>query len=165
MDQKTFTFRSLPQNKDELMRLPESALTEPYQTAALVVCALCRYENSPEDTFAMLDWLKGPENVSPFEKQFLRDRLMGKTYKIRSFFCGSTPENGYQPEQPYTITVSANPYSFTTENWATLYLKSSGADAPRSIKLRKKPSTGQWFLNEIQFLSDIRLPVESDPWA
>ena len=33
------------------------------------------------------------------------------------------------------------------------------------IKLRKKPSTGQWFLNDIQCLADIRVPVEEDPWA
>ena len=35
----------------------------------------------------------------------------------------------------------------------------------RSIKLRKKPSTGQWFLNDIQCLSDIRVPASEDPWA
>lgn len=58
-----------------------------------------------------------------------------------------------------------NPYSFSNENWATMYIQSYGADSPRSMKLRKKPSSGQWFLNEIQCLSDIRLPVEDDPWA
>ena len=34
-----------------------------------------------------------------------------------------------------------------------------------AIKLRKKPSTGQWFLNDIQCLSDIRVPASEDPWA
>ena len=29
--------------------------------------------------------------------------------------------------------------------------------------LRKNPSTGQWFLNEIQCLADIRVPVAEDP--
>ena len=51
------------------------------------------------------------------------------------------------------------------DNWATMFVKSAGADSPRQIKLRKKPSTGQWFLNEIQCLSDIRIPVSADPWA
>jgi len=46
-----------------------------------------------------------------------------------------------------------------------MYVTSGGADSPRPIKLRKKPSTGQWFLNEIQCLSDIRTPVAADPWA
>ena len=84
---------------------------------------------------------------------------------MSSFFEGAAPENGYQPVQPYSIVVSDNPYSYPDENWATLYVKSSGADNARGIKLRRKPSTGQWFLNEIQCLSDIRLPVEEDPWA
>ena len=51
------------------------------------------------------------------------------------------------------------------ENRAMLYVKSSGADNPRGIKLRKKPSTGQWFLNDIQCLSEIKEPAEEDPWA
>ena len=55
--------------------------------------------------------------------------------------------------------------SFDNENWATMYVTSSGSDNPRPVKLRKKPSTGQWFLNEIQCLSDIRVPTADDPWA
>lgn len=113
----------------------------------------------------MLDFLKGPEPVSPFEKQFIRDRLVGKEYKVLSFFAGTSPENGYKPSMPYTITVSENPYSYAQENWATLYVKSSGADSERPIKLRKKPSTGQWFINDIQCLADIKVPVSEDPWA
>ena len=113
----------------------------------------------------MLDFLKGPDSLSTMEKQFLRDRLAGKAYKPFSFFAGATPENRYTPDRPYRITVSTGPYSFTAENWATVYVASGGADSPRQIKLRKKPSTGQWFLNEIQCLSDIRVPTEDDPWA
>ncbi|MGP1429241.1 MAG: DUF6935 domain-containing protein [Fusobacterium sp.] len=58
-----------------------------------------------------------------------------------------------------------NPYSFSSENYATLYIQSGGADSQRLIKLRKKLSTGQWFLNEILCLSDIRIPYSTDPWA
>ena len=43
-----------------------------------------------------------------------------------------------------------------------MWVKSGGADSPRQIKLRQKPSTGQWFLNDIQCLSDIRIPTEED---
>ena len=34
----------------------------------------------------------------------------------------------------------------------------------RPISLRKKPSTGQWFVVEIQYLSDIRIPASQDAW-
>jgi len=113
----------------------------------------------------MLNFLKGPAEVSTYEKDFIKERLKDKYYKTFSFFEGATPENSYQPHTPYTIKVSDNPYSFDNEHWATLYVTSGGADNPRPIKLRKKPSTNQWFLNEIQCLSDIRIPVAEDPWA
>lgn len=160
-----FTFEKLPKNQEELIGFSEASLDTPFKTVALALCALANFEKAPEDTFAMLDFLKGPEAVSAYEKQFIKDRLAGKEYKVMSFFAGATPENGYQPSLPYTITVSDNPYSYAQENWATLYVKSSGADSERPIKLRKKPSTGQWFINEIQCLSDIKVPVSEDAWA
>lgn len=162
---ETFTFTALPATLEELRALPEASLDSPYKTAALALVALCRYEADEATAWEMLDFLKGPENLSNMEKQFLRERLAGKGYKCLSFFAGATPDNGYTPTTPYRLTVSANPYSFQTEHWATMFVTSGGADDPRPIKLRQKPSTGQWFLNEVQCLSDIRLPKEQDPWA
>ncbi len=162
---ETFTFAALPKTAAELRALPEASLDSPYKTAALAIAALCRFEQDEAAVHEMLDCLKGPEPLSNLEKQFLRDRLCGKGYKAFSFFEGATPENSYTPAEPYRLTVSSNPYSFQTENWATVYVTSGGADSPRPIKLRKKPSTGQWFLNELQCLSDIRVPTASDPWA
>ena len=162
---ETFTFSALPTNVNELRALPEASLDSAFKTTALTILALCRYEADPSAALEMLDFLKGPAEVSTYEKQFIGERLRGKGYKARSFLAGATPENSYQPTTPYTITVSENPYSFDKENWATLYVTSGGADNPRPIKLRKKPSTGQWFLNDIQCLSDIRVPVAEDPWA
>lgn len=159
-----FVFISLPINISELKELPEAVLNSPYKTAALTIAVLCNYANDPDATFEMLDYLKGPERVSEYEKQFIKERLKGKEYKPFSYFNGATPQNGYAPIKPYSITVSETPYSFSDDNWATLYVKSSGADSPRGIKLRKKPSTGQWFLNDIQCLSDIRIPSADDPW-
>ena len=164
----SFTFEKLPQNADELKALSISDLTDPYAVAALTVAALTRYGSSSRDCIQMLNYLKGPESVSGYEAQFLRDRLEGKTYKPFSFFEGATPANNYTPNRPYKISVSSNPYSFTTDSsgheWCTLYVTSGGADSPRPIKLRKKASTGQWFLNDIQCLSDIRSPAADDPW-
>ena len=162
---ETFTFDALPQTLEALQALPEAKLDTAFKTAALTILALSRYESDPQTAYAMLSWLKGPEDFSTSEKSFLQDRLRGKEYKVRSFFEGATPENDYTPNKPYVISVIENPYSFDNENWATLYVSSGGADNPRNIKLRKKPSTGQWFLNDIQCLSDIRLPKSEDKWA
>lgn len=162
---ETFTFDALPQTLEALQALPEAKLDTAFKTTALTILALSRYESDPQTAYAMLSWLKGPEDFSTSEKSFLQDRLRGKEYKVRSFFEGATPENDYTPNKPYVISVIENPYSFDNENWATLYVSSGGADNPRNIKLRKKPSTGQWFLNDIQCLSDIRLPKSEDKWA
>ena len=162
---ESFTFSELPNNLAELQTLPEASLDSAFKTTALTIAVLCAYEKNPDGCIEMLNFLKGPADVSTYEKGFIKERLSGKFYKTFSFFEGATPENGYKPNKPYVIRVSENPYSFDEENWATLYVKSGGADNSRPIKLRKKPSTGQWFLNDIQCLADIRIPVEEDPWA
>ena len=162
---ESFTFASLPTSVAELQALPEASLDSAFKTTALCIAALCNWEKDANATWEMLDFLKGPESVSEREKQFIKDRLYGKQYKTLSFFKGATPDNGYAPAIPYTITVSENPYSFDEENWATLYVTSGGADAPRPVKLRRKPSTNQWFINDIQCLADIRIPTEQDPCA
>lgn len=163
--EEKFTFAALPTGLGELQALPEATLDSPFKTTALVVAALCQMEKNENAMFEMLDFLKGPDSVSMFEKQFIKERLAGKYYKTFSYFEGATPENGYVPTVPYTIKVTETPYSYPQDNYATMYVTSSGADSPRAIRLRKKPSTGQWFLIEIQCLSDIRVPVEADPWA
>ena len=162
---ESFTFSSLPTSVAELEAFPEASLDSAFKTAALTLAVLCNYEKDVEATFEMLNFLKGPESVSTYEKQFIRERLYEKQYKIFAFFDGATPGNNYTPTAPYTIKIIENPYSFDNNNWATLWVKSGGADNPSSIKLRKKPSTGQWFLNDIQCLSDIRPPAAKDDWA
>ena len=162
---QTFVFNKLPQTVEELKALSEAAFETPYQTAALTVAALCRYGDDPEAAIAMLNCLKGPQASTPYEQQFLKDRLSGKAYKPFSFFEGATPENDYTPSHPYAITVFDGPYSFAEKGYAKLMLHSSGADNPREIKLRQKASSGEWFLWEIYLLSDIRQPKSADPWG
>lgn len=162
---ETFTFAALPSNLEELKALPEAKLDTAFRTTALVILALNRYEADPDAAIAMLGFLKGPEDFNGKEQSFLKDRLSGEGYKARSFLGGATADNDYTPSVPYTVAVTENPYSFDEENWATMYVTSGGADNPRPIKLRKKPSTGEWFLNDIQCLADIRPPKSEDKWA
>ena len=165
---KTYTFEKLPKNVEQLQALSFADFTDPYAVAAMTVAALTRYASNTGECIRMLDYLKGPEDISTYETQFLRDRLQGKEYKPFSFFKGALPSNNYTPSTPYKITVDSNPYSFTTDSdgykWCTLYVTSGGADNPRPIKLRQKKSTGEWFLNDIQCLSDIRVPSSQNKW-
>ena len=160
----TFTFGNLPKTVEELKALPEVCLDTPYKTAALTVCALCEFANNREASIEMLNFLKGPQPLSPKEIQFISDRFMDEKFYIPiSYFDGTSPENDYTPTVPYKITVFSNPYSFQDENYATLFIKSSGADNERQVKMRRKGD--QWFLWEQFLLSGIRQPKSADPWA
>ncbi|MCQ2523590.1 MAG: hypothetical protein MJ123_04560 [Lachnospiraceae bacterium] len=160
---KTFSFDKFATSLDELKATVKSNLTDPFEVAALSVMAFCNYEKDVDSTVAMVNYLKGPQELSAMDLSFIKERLVGKFYVPRSFFQGTSPENDYQPSSPLTITVSDNPYSYGEENYVTLYLKSSGADSERPIKLRKKGD--QWFLWQFSFLADIRKPAAEDPWA
>ncbi len=160
---ETFTFSALPAGLEEMKKLPEAALTSPFQTAALTVLALCAYANSVDDGIEMLNFLKGPQPLSEMDKSFLKDRFMDKNYVPISYFEGSKPENNYTPSEPHTLMVKTNPYTYAQEGYCKLFLKSGGADADRSVTLRKKGD--QWFLWGQQLLPSIRKPVAEDPWA
>ncbi len=163
--EQKFTFAALPTSVDELKALPEAKMDTAYKTAALTIAALCNFNNDPEATYAMLNVLKGPEPLGQFEKMQISERLNDAGYKTQSFFKGATVDNDYKPDVPYVVTVIETPLSFVEENWATMWLRSAGADELRGIRLRKKPSTGEWFLNDIQCLGDIRIPKSADKWS
>ena len=166
-DSFTVTFDTLPENLEQLKAAAQSGLKNPYEVAAFTVAAFCVYPENKDEALAMLDWLRGPRPLSNYDKQFIAERFRGADYLPRSYFEGSSPENDYTPAVPYRVTVSENPYSRTnfSEGYLTVYLKSSGADSPRSVQLRTKPSTGEWFLWEQMLLAGIRAPKSADPWA
>lgn len=164
---ETITFAKLPANLTELQALPEASLENPNAVAALTVAALSAYTTDKNATVEMLNFLRGPRPLTNYDIQFLADRFRGKDYLMRSYFEGSSPENNYTPAQPYSVVVSEDLHSRDAigEGYIKLYVKCSGADAPRPIKLRLKPSAGKWYLWEQYLLPDIRKPVALDDWA
>ncbi len=159
--EKTFTYDKLPQNVEELKAL--SDLTDEYEVASLVVLVLAAYEHDREEMIKMYDYLNGPTEVSKYQMQFMDDRLKGKEYVARSYFNGTSPQNNYTPDLPYSVTVRDNPYSYDQQGYVTLFITSSGADSDRKVQLRKKGD--QYFLWECYLWPDIRIPVKDDPWA
>ncbi len=159
-------FEKLPENLEELKALPEADLTGPEKAAALTVAALCVFPKNREECYKMLDFLRGPRPLSVMEKNFIRDRFMdGKDYVPMSYFNGTSPDNDYTPSVPYTIEMEDSAAQFAEEGYTRLMIRSSGADSPRSVTLRLKPSTGQYFLWEHQLLVGIRIPKSQDEWA
>ena len=161
---KDVVFSALPETFEEFISLPQASLSDPFDAAAMTVLALCFYPKDKELSLSMLGFLKGPGSISEMEKQFIAERFRDSDYVPRSYFNGAVPGNDYAPSAPYTITVSDNPYSYTNEGYAVLYIRSGGADSPRSVKLRLAKD-GKWYLWEQFLLSGIRAPESSNPWA
>ena len=159
------TFDELPTSVDMLRALPQASLQEPHFAAALLIPALCQWPVNQNAAIEMINFLKGPEALSKHDIQFINDRLRGKEYVPFSYFEGTAPGNEYKPSQPFIVTVSTVPTSFDQDGYAKLYLQSSGADSPRPVQIRKKESSGEWFLWDQMLLSDIRPPVSAEPWA
>ena len=157
-------FPSLPDTFEQFTALPQAQLSTPFDTAAMTVLALCFYPQDKELCYQMLEFLKGPGTLSPYERQFIRDRFMDHDYVPRSYFNGATPQNDYLPAQPYTIAVSENPYSYQNQGYAKLFIRSGGADNPREVSLRLAKD-GKWYLWEQFILVGIRQPESSNPWA
>ena len=163
----SFTFQALPKTLAELQALPEAEMKTAYQTAALTVLALEAYAKDRPAGTEMLNFLRGPKGAMSLpDTSILNDRFMdGTDYIPRSYFAGATPDNDYTPSQPYTVTVSTNPYSFDNEGYVVAYLTSGGADNPRPVTLREKSSEGKWYLWEHSLLAGIRTPKSKDAWA
>lgn len=159
------TFQTLPESLAQMQRLPEAALETPFQTAALTVCALCVYGKDRQAGTEMLNWLRGPRPMNGQEISFLNDRFRGgKEYIPFSYFQGATPDNGYTPSQPYTITVQSDHTSGAEQGYCKLFIPCGGADSPRPIRLRMR-GDGKWLLWEQYLMTGIRQPAALDPWA
>ena len=161
---ESIVFAKLPDTLEEFKALPQAALATPFDTAAMTVVAFCFYPHNKELSLSMLEYLRGPRPLSNMDKQFIADRFRDKDYVPRSYFKGATPDNDYAPQQPYTIEVKENPYSYTNEGYATLYVTSGGADSPRQVQLRLAKD-GKWYLWEQFLLADIRKPESTNSWA
>lgn len=161
---RSFTFSALPESLAQMQALPEAELQDPFQAAALTVCALCVYGADRQAGTEMLNWLKGPRPLSNYEISFLNDRFREGAHIPFSYFAGATPENDYTPSKPFTVTVSAGPYADANPGYKKLHIQSGGADSPREIVLRQK-GDGQWLLWDQFLMVGVRQPKSQDPWA
>ena len=161
---ETFTFAALPESLAEMQALPEAALTSPYQTAALTLCALCVYAADKSIGTEMLNWLRGPRPLSGMDISFLNDRFRDGTHVPFSYFEGATPANDYTPNEPFKVTIESNPYSDANEGYMKLFIKSGGADNAREVVMRKL-GDGRWMLWDQFLLVSIREPKSANPWA
>ena len=160
------TIQELPGSLQEFEALA-GAPRSPENICALFLCALSLFDGDKDAGTAAMNLLRGPRPMTPYDQQFLRDRLRGKSYLPLAYFEGATPQNGYRPTVPYVLNVLTDSRPQDMEpGYLRVFLKTAGADSPRPIKLRQKGSTGEWFLWEYSsILSGIRIPTAEDTWV
>jgi hypothetical protein len=157
-------FDRLPENLEQFKSLPQASLSTPFDSAAMTILALCFYPEDKDLSLSMIQYLKGPSELTGMERQFIADRFRDQDYVPRSYFEGAVPGNDYLPSEPYTIKVSEDPYTYSNEGYAKVNIRSGGADSPRQITLRKAKD-GKWYLWEQYVLVGIRKPESENPWA
>ncbi|MBO4474572.1 MAG: hypothetical protein J5750_06635 [Clostridiales bacterium] len=167
LQRKTVVFQEMPETLEQMLALPEAKMKDPFDVAALTVAALCVWPSNKEESIKMLNFLKGPQPLSPMQISFITDRFRDADYVPRSYLKGATPQNNYVPQRPYSVEIYELAHSRDnfSQGYITLNLNSGGADSPRQIQLRTKPSTGEWFLWEQFILVGIRVPDQANPWA
>ena len=161
---QSFTFTQLPESLAQMQALPEAALENPFQAAAMSVCALCAYAADKNTGIQMLNWLRGPRPLSPHDISFLDDRFREGHHVPFSYFAGAIPGNDYTPSRPFCLTIEAGPYADANPGYKKLQIRSSGADTPREIVLRQT-AEGKWCLWDQFLLVSIRQPKSENPWA
>ena len=131
--------QKIPENLPEFELLAAEG-RQPERICALFLCALALFDRNKEAGAAAMNLLRGPRPLTPYDCQFLRDRLRGKPYLPLAYFEGATPENGYQPQVPYTLNVLADPRPQDLEpGYLRVFLKTAGADSPRPISCARRP--------------------------
>lgn len=100
--------------------------------------------------------------MNDFDKQILKDRLRGKKYLPRAYFCRTNSQKNYEPSVPYTIEIDRDLHPAET-GYQKFFIHTAGADSPRPVTLRQKGS--DCFLYEYSSIFfGIRLPMEADNW-
>ena len=85
--------QNIPENLQEFERLAAKG-RKPEHICALFLCALALFDRDKDTGTAAMNLLRGPRPMTPYDAQFLRDRLRGKSYLPFAYFEGATPENG-----------------------------------------------------------------------
>ena len=161
---KTLVFSRMLTDVEDLKKLD---ITDEYQSACAVVFTLARFEEDFSKGEEMLEYINGPEDVSKFDIDFIKNQIDQYPYVVRSYFNNTSLEDNYTIKE-VSITVLENTYSRDEEGYVKLWLHSSGADSNRSVMLRQKESTKEWFLFSDTYkglMAGIRIPAENDKWS
>lgn len=110
------TFTNVPSDYDEFEKLYTEFLGKtPHGTAAMMPMAMEIYGRDRDEGMRCFQLLCYPSNVNSVVsilKEKYRAAEMGDSYGQRylpaAVLKGATPQNGYQPQEPYTVEMRAS---------------------------------------------------------
>ena len=101
------TLNALPASLAEFRNL---SLRTPEEVVAGFLCALHLYVKNPSEGVETMNLLRGPRPMTPYDSQFLRDRLRGKEYLPLAYFAFAMLRAG--TGKPIGRTGQLYPYPF-----------------------------------------------------
>ena len=159
----TYTFDKLPTTLDELKKFSlKSNMDGDYDYGmfapmAATILAIHAYGTDKEEAYKMLEYLYGPnQTFSNFDKQFVQTQFATEANKVlqNCYFGGASPENGYKPDEPFTITLEEGPYFIKASNGKPerhmSFIYFDGADSERYMDVFKS-SGGTWYAYESNY--------------
>ncbi|MBR3447109.1 MAG: dockerin type I repeat-containing protein [Oscillospiraceae bacterium] len=174
----TYTFDKLPTTLDELKKFSLKSKIEGdydygmFAPMAATILALHTYGTDKEEAYKMLDYVYGPnQTFSNLDKQFVQTQFATAANKVlqNCYFGGATPENGYTPDEPFTITLEEGPYFIKASNGKPerhmSFVYFAGADSERYMDVFKS-SGGTWYgydSNYKHLLASVKEPTGTAP--
>ena len=154
-----FIVNYLPKTQQELETIAQDYSQTPEGAAVLCVLALNIASTNTSLTSKVMKVLN--PDISNSMLQLIERQLKKNPYVIRSYFLGTSPENGYTIQEiAPQVELSTNRYSGTAEEGKIkFFIDCSGADSPRPIAVRKN-SQAKWYAHEFSSLIvGIRTPA------
>ena len=101
---KSVEFTRLPKTEADLDNLDFS---NEYEVAAAIVAVLDYYGEDADACFAMLNCLKGPEDISAYDKDFIKNQYDQYPYVARSYRNGAAPapSSAHRTATPWPTTA------------------------------------------------------------
>ncbi|MEI6503991.1 MAG: hypothetical protein WCP21_23510, partial [Armatimonadota bacterium] len=166
-----FACADLPKSLEEYQGQVTAGASDPKTATKLFFDGLFVYLSGEKDLGKQLIMeMSRYKEWSENNHRMLLERMESMPHIYRSYAAGATPDNAYQMDpQSYELVfsgeVNLKPYADKAEGeFAKLFVRSGGADAPRSLTLQRN-NAGQYKVYEFSSLNlDIR-PVKAAPDA
>jgi hypothetical protein len=142
---------------------PEGALTLWFDAVYLYMDEDTRDQGREALTYLTIPFKDEPGWEKLTSNRIFVSRMQDPAYAhiFRSYAVGTNPENAYSMDpQDYELDIVESSEDTHGRGWRVL-IRSSGADSPRPVYMKKSTTTGLWYVSEFgNVYVGIRAPQE-----